>query len=41
MNIQKLSLIPCTSEFDHKILLSKFQGMVSDNQKSDQHLINF
>ena len=27
--------------FDHKILLSKFPGMVSDNQKSDQHLINF
>ena len=41
MNIQKLSLIPWTSEFDHKILLSKFHGMVSDSNKSDQQLINF
>ena len=32
LNIQK-------QIFDHKILLSKAPGMVSDNQKSDQHLM--
>ena len=34
LNIQK-------QIFDHKILLSKAPGMVSNDQKSDQHLINF